>query len=79
MGRFFEIVKREGKHGFNLVLESTVTGECFFLNLEKRDPEFPLLSELKAMYNHALEMQQWVKDGVITMAGKQVIFNKVYY
>ena len=78
MGRIFEIVKREGPHGFDFIVESRVTGEVFLLIMESRDPEFPLIGEIRRMINHIFEVRRWVKNGVIKFAGEQVIYCKVY-
>lgn len=78
MGKYFVIAKRDGRHGFNLVIESRVTGEVFLLMLESKDPDFPLLRELAKMLYHVHEVREWVKDGIIKFAGDQVVYCKVY-
>ena len=78
MGKYFLIAKREGRHGLDFIIESRVTGEVFFLLLESPDPSFPLLRELRKMFDHIQEVRQWVKDGVIKFAGEQVVYLKVY-
>lgn len=78
MGKYIELVKRDGRHGLDLVLESRVTGEVFLLLLENPDEEFPIFWELRKIFNHIREVRQWVKDGVIKFAGKQVIYMKIY-
>lgn len=78
MGKFFEIVKRDGRHGLDLIIESRVTGEVFLLLLDSPDPYFPLFAELHRMVAHVREIRKWVKSGVIIFAGKQVVYNKVY-
>lgn len=78
MSKIFEIFKREGRRGLDIIIESRVTGEVFFLLLDSHDPEFPVFSELHKMLRHIGEVRRWVKDGVIEFAGKQVVYNKVY-
>lgn len=78
MGKIFEIVKREGSHGLDFIVESRVTGEVFLLIVESRDPDFPLVGEIRRMINHIFEVRRWVKDGVIKFSGKQVVYCKVY-
>lgn len=79
MGKIFEIAKREGRHGLDIIVESRVTGEVFLFLLDSRDPEFPLFDELKKMLGHVFEVRRWVKQGVIKFAGNQVIYSKVYF
>lgn len=78
MGKFFEIVCREGQHGLDFIIESRVTGEVFLLLLDNPDPRFPLFSEVCKMFRHISEVREWVKSGVIKFAGKQVVYCKVY-
>lgn len=78
MQKLFTVVRREGKHGLDFIIESRVTGEVFLLLFESRDPEFPVFEELGRMISHIAEVRRWVKSGVIKFAGKQVIYCKVY-
>lgn len=78
LSKVFLVAKREGRHGLDFVIESKVTGEVFLLLLESKDWRFPLLSELMRMMDHAEQVRQWVKDGVIKFAGNQVVYCKVY-
>lgn len=78
MGKIFEIVKREGRHGLDIIVESRVTGEVFLLMLENPYPDFPLIGELRRMFEHIFEVRRWVKEGDIKFAGDQVIYCKVY-
>lgn len=78
MGKYFLVAKREGRHGLDFIIESRVTGEVFFILLESHEPEFPLFDEVRKMFNHVREVQQWVKDGIIKFAGEQVVYLKVY-
>ena len=78
MGKYFLIVKREGRHGLDFVIESNVTGEVFLLLLENPDPSFPLFYELHRMFVHVREIREWVKSGVIKFAGKQVVYTNSY-
>ena len=78
MRRCFFIAKRDGHYGLDLIIESRVTGEVFLLLLESHDPEFPLLDELLRMLRHISEVRNWVRDGVIKFAGKQVVYCKAY-
>lgn len=78
MGKYFLIAKREGRHGLDFIIESRVTGEVFFILLESREPEFPLFSEIRKMFDHVRDVRQWVKDGIIKFAGEQVVYLKVY-
>lgn len=79
MGKFFEVVKRDGRHGLDFIIESRVTGEVFLLLLETPDREFPLFSELRKIFDHIREIRGWVKAGAIKFAGKQVVYTNVYY
>lgn len=78
MSRVFEVVKREGRHGLDFVIESRVTGEVFLILLESKDCRFPLFLEIRNMARHIREVRQWVRAGVIVFAGNQVVYNKVY-
>lgn len=78
MGKYFLIAQREGRHGLDFVIESRVTGEVFLILLESKDRSFPLFREICRMFDHIHEVREWVKNGVITFAGKQVVYNKVY-
>ena len=78
MGKYIEVVKRDGNHGLDFVLESRVTGEVFLLLLENPDEEFPVFSELRKIYDHIREVRKWVKDGVIKFAGKEVVYLRAY-
>lgn len=78
MGKVFFVANREGRHGFDLVLESRVTGEVFLLLLENPNEEFPLFYELRKVFNHIREVRRLVKDGVIKFAGSQVVYMKFY-
>lgn len=78
MRRIFEIYERKGRHGLDIIIESRVTGEVFFILLDSHDPEFPVSSELVKMVRHIGEVRRWAKDGVIEFAGDQVLYNRVY-
>lgn len=78
MGKIFSIVAREGKHGWDFVVESLVTGEVFLLFFEDKSCDFRLFDELKRMIHHILEVRYMVKSGFIKFAGDQVIYCKVY-
>ena len=79
MRKVFFVANREGKHGLDIVLESNVTGEVFLLLLENPHPDFPLFDEVRSIFRHIGEVRQWVKDGVIKFAGKQVVYERVYF
>lgn len=78
MGKYIEVVKREGRYGLDFILESRVTGEVFLLLLENPDNEFPLFEELRKVFVHIKEIRRWVKDGIIKFSGNQVVYMKVY-
>lgn len=78
MRRIFEIYERKGRHGLDIIIQSRVTGEVFFLFLDSHDPEFPVTSELVKMVRHVFEVHRWVKDGVIEFAEGEIIYNNVY-
>lgn len=78
MGKYIEVVKREGRYGLDFVLESRVTGEVFLLLLENPDEDFPFFWEMRKIFNHIKEVRRWVKDGVIKFAGTQVVYLKFY-
>lgn len=79
MKKIFFVAKREGRNGFDFIIESNVTGEVFFLLLENPDADFPLFNEVCKIFAHMREVRQWVKDGVIKFAGKQVVYERVYF
>ena len=78
MRKYFEVVQREGLFGLDLIIESRVTGEVFFVLLANPDREFPVVEELRRMCVHVREIRQWLRDGVIKFAGSQVVYCKVY-
>lgn len=74
MKRIFDVVKREGRHGLDFVIESRITGEVFLVLLDNPVSDFPVFEEVKKIIEHFFEVRRWVKAGDIKFAGDQVIY-----